>query len=413
MRGKTYCRGCNSEELFQALDLGFSPLANRVLASDRLEMEEPHYPLVLRVCRSCSLGQLGEFANSEDIFRDYSYLSSTSSFWLEQNRVFAEGIEQTLGLGSQDLILEIASNDGYLLKHWAEKGYKVLGIEPALNVATMAAWAGVPTSPEFFGSRLAQELKVMGAVPRLVVAKNVVAHVPDLQDFLNGLGIIASDRTLIIVEAPTIDQILLKKQFDTVYHEHFSYLSIEFFLRRLPDFGLNLVGIEMLSSHGGSTRFFITKVGSEDLVPPKYVNQLESSRMQHKLQFHLEENRWASLRTWLGAYKTRLREWLLSQSGPVVGYGAAAKAVTLLASSEIPRKTVPYIIDNAITKQNKHLPGHHSEIISEQAFSEMSWDAAPIFLIFPWNIGGEIANRIRRLAPSARVFVPLPEITEI
>lgn len=413
MRGKTSCRGCGSGELSQGLDLGFSPLANRVIPADLLEMEEPYYPLVLRVCGRCGLGQLGEFAERQEIFREYSYLSSTSSFWLDQNLTFAREMENLLGLNSSDLIIEIASNDGYLLKHWAQKKLKVLGVEPALNVATLAAWAGVPTSPEFFGMRLAAELKGLGAAPRLLVAKNVVAHVPDLQDFLGGLELLSTDRTLIVVEAPTIDQVLLKKQFDTVYHEHFSYLSSHFFSQVLPAYGMKLVGIEKLTTHGGSTRFFITKNGSENIVPQKFVDELEAARKRPEFTAHLDTDKWEALDLWLRDYKRKLRDWVLGQSGPVVGYGAAAKAVTLLAASEVPRRSIPYIVDNAKTKQGKYLPGVHSEIISEEVFALMSWDTTPIFLVFPWNIAGEIANRIRQLIPSAKVFVPLPEIREV
>lgn len=413
MRGKTTCRSCESTELFQALNLGFSPLANRVLIPAQLDMAESFYPLDLRVCRTCGLGQLGEFANSSEIFRDYAYLSSTSSSWINENRIFAEELEQILDLTDTDVVVEIASNDGYLLTRWAEKGLKVLGIEPALNVATIAAWAGVPTSPEFFGTSLSNELVKMGVLPRLIVAKNVVAHVPDLTDFLTGLSVLATERSLIVIEAPTIDQVLVEKQFDTIYHEHFSYLSVQYLQQSLPRFGLELAGIEKVKTHGGSTRFFVTKAGSEDHCPAKFAANLKRAVQRDDFEAHLDEKRWVDMNTWFQNYKTVLRKWIEERSETIIGYGAAAKAVTLLSSAEIPRNSIQFIIDNAKTKQGRYLPGHHSQIISEEMFTKMSWSISPTFLVFPWNLGPEIKNRVRQISPDSKVFVPLPEIKEI
>ena len=392
MRGKNECRGCGSKNLFQALDLGFSPLANKVVQADRLERAEPWFPLVLRVCTECQLGQLGEFASDATIFRDYPYLSSTSSTWLEENKKFADRMITLLELGKDDLIVELASNDGYLLQYFMERNMKILGVEPALNVATIAALKGVPTSPEFFTESLAEELVRRHVAPRLIIAKNVVAHVPDLRDFLTGISVLASESTLIVIEAPSIINILQKMQFDTIYHEHFSYLSATFF---------------------NSLRCFITRENASVALANNLLLNLEETLNLERLSGFGEPTTWRNLESQLKLELKKIRSWFSNPVGRIIGYGAAAKAVTLLSAAQVPRGLVSLCIDNSKEKMDRYIPGSHIRIVSESTYIQDHLQAEDIYVIFPWNLKSEISKRIRQFNPNARIFVLLPSVQEI
>jgi len=413
MRGKNVCRGCGSLNLFQALDLGFSPLANRVILSDQLESSEPWFPVVLRVCSECKLGQLGEFSTGEAIFRDYPYLSSTSSTWLAENEKFTDQMINWLNLNEEDLVLEIASNDGYLLQYFMNRNLKVLGIEPALNVATIAALKGVPTSPEFFTESLAAELLSRKVQPRLIIAKNVLAHVPDIQDFLSGLSLLANENSLIVVEAPSILNILQKMQFDTIYHEHFSYLSATFLNQVLPQIRLKLVGVENVETHGGSQRYFITKNISSVTIPDHLIRELATTLDLEKSSKFENFDTWSDIETAVQAHLLEIRNWFASQKNRIIGYGAAAKVVTLLSASQIPRGAVSFCIDNSEAKVNRYIPGSHIKIISENDYAKNHQEENDIYVIFPWNLTSEISKRLRTFAPEAKIFVLLPSVQQL
>lgn len=413
MRGKDFCRGCNSTSLFSALDLGFSPIANNVIPPELLEAPEPWYPLVLRVCDNCYLGQLGEFAGDSEIFRDYSYLSSTSTTWLDANSDFSNELVELLNLTDKDLVLEIASNDGYLLKFFLDKGVRVLGVEPALNVATISALKGIPTSPEFFSESFAEKLEKKGVSPRLVVAKNVVAHVPDIRDFIGGVAKITRENTLVVVEAPSILNILEGMQFDTVYHEHFSYLSASFFDSILSEFGLKLIGAEAVSTHGGSMRLFISRKNSNVEVPDRLaIGLLEMLSKEKSAEISSIEN-WGALASRVGALLQEFRKWVEAPGGRLVGYGAAAKAVTLLSAAQVPRGAIAFCIDNAESKIGRFIPGSSTKIVSENDYFENLSQAGDRFIIFPWNLEAEISNRVRNKNPESRMFVALPHLREV
>jgi len=413
LRGKHFCRGCNSTDLFKALDLGYSPLANNLITIEKLESAEPWYPLILRICRNCALGQLGEFNSDSEIFRNYSYLSSTSTTWVESNKMFAKSMYEMLNLTNKDLVLEIASNDGYLLQFFNELQVKILGVEPALNVATIASLKGIPTSPEFFSENLAIKFVKNSIFPRLIVAKNVVAHVPDLQDFLNGIKLLANKDTLIVFEVPLMLNILKKMQFDTIYHEHFSYLSATFFKNILDQFNLKLIGIENVETHGGAVRFYISKNSSNVKVPELFSESLQIVLEQENSANLLDELTWEKFSVRVLDQLEKFRVWIQSSKRPIVGYGAAAKTVTLLSAAQIPRGSILFCIDNADTKVNLFIPGHQIPIISELDFLEHHKNRDLIFIIFPWNLKKEISARIKQLAPNASIFVGLPDIEEI
>lgn len=413
MRGKSFCRGCNSENLFRALDLGFSPLANRLVPHNKLESPEPWFPLVLRVCSDCLLGQLGEFSHDAEIFRDYPYLSSTSATWLESNQIFTKSMVDLLGLSAEDLVLELASNDGYLLQFFQALDIRVLGIEPALNVATLASIKGIPTSPEFFSRDLAQKLLQRSISPRLIVAKNVVAHVPNLREFLEGIALLCTASTLVVIEAPSIVNIIAKLQFDTVYHEHFSYLSASFFKKVLSDFGLKLLGCERVETHGGSLRLFIGRIDSTVELPKSLVSSLRMILEEEEFAEIGNSATWRNLSEQIANHLHEFRNWIHSLDAKVVGYGAAAKAVTLLSSAQIPRGSISFCIDNSEGKINHFLPGHQIQIVSEADFFVNYFEKDVVFIIFPWNLRNEIAARIRTMAPKSRIFVALPQIEEV
>jgi hypothetical protein len=413
MRGKTECRGCGSTNLFQALDLGYSPLANRVISSDQLESAEPWFPLVLRICSVCGLGQLGEFTSDATIFRQYPYLSSTSSSWLTENRHFADKMTKLLQLNPDDLVLELASNDGYLLQYFMEKDISVLGIEPALNVATIAALKGIPTSPEFFTSHVASALSSRGVQPKLIVAKNVVAHVPNLIDFLEGIAILAAESTLVVIEAPGILNILQKMQFDTIYHEHFSYLSATFLMKVLPAMNLKLVGLETVKTHGGSMRFYVTQSNSLVDLPIGMSESLHLMLELERTSGFQKSATWHELGIRVNIALSEIRSWFSTPSSRVIGYGAAAKAVTLLSAAQIPRGTVSMCIDNSPEKISHYIPGSHIRIVSELEYIANHSKSSDTFVIFPWNLEQEISQKIRKFNAKARIFVLLPTIREI
>jgi hypothetical protein len=413
MRGKNECRGCGSTDIFQALDLGYSPLANRVIPKEMLESAEPWFPLVLRICRKCHLGQLGEFASDGAIFRDYPYLSSTSSTWLKENKVFAEQMIDLLNMGTEDLVIELASNDGYLLQYFMDKKLKVLGVEPALNVVTIAAVKGIPTSPEFFSESLAEDLCARGVHPKLIIAKNVLAHVPDMQDFLKGISALSDDATLVVVEAPSILNIIQKMQFDTIYHEHFSYLSATFLQSVLNEFGLKLIGVENVKTHGGSLRYFITRGDSSFRPLDTWVNELESTLSLEKQACFGEPEVWLDVERQINVEFKKIREWFSNPEGRIIGYGAAAKVVTLLSAAQIPRGLISLCIDNSEEKMNRYIPGNHIRIVSESDYIANDYQPKDVYVIFPWNLETEISIRIRAFNPNARIFVLLPSVREL
>jgi len=413
MRGKDICRGCNSTMLFQALDLGYSPLANRLIEPKHLESAEPWFPLVLRICQECKLGQLGEFTSDAAIFRDYPYLSSTSSTWLEQNKKFANQMTDWLQLSSHDLVIELASNDGYLLQYFMERKIQVLGIEPALNVATIAAIRGVPTSPEFFSRSMAEELLSKDLRPKLIIAKNVVAHVPDIQDFLAGVSVLANDSTLIVIEAPSILNIVRKMQFDTIYHEHFSYLSASFLSHALPKIGLKLAGIENIETHGGSLRIFITTNSSKVVVPEIFSLSLDETLQIEASSKLGDTDTWGGVAIQVNTQIEEIRKWISNSDRRLIGYGAAAKVVTLLSAAQVPRNSISLCIDNSDGKMNRYIPGSHIQIVSESEYLNSHIKDGDTFIIFPWNLTSEISRRIREFNPGADIFVLLPTIMKI
>jgi hypothetical protein len=406
-RGTRVCRGCGSDGLTSVLDLGDQPLANEMALSQATP--DPRFPLHLRVCASCGLGQVGEYVLPERIFgAEYPYLSSVSSSWVAHAGQYATSMVDGLGLTQGDLVVEVASNDGYLLEQMQRLGMNVLGVEPAHGVADIARAKGVPTVSEFFGLGVAERLVAEHGRPRLVAANNVMAHVPDLHDFVQGLAHLCDQDTVITVENPSFLNLLHEVQFDTIYHEHFSYLTAHAVAKSVEPFGLELVRVESLTTHGGSNRYWLTLTGAravDDSVKATIDEELSSGL--------LDERVWRTFAERSRAAIDGLRAWLDEQHAAdrtVAGYGAAAKGNTLMNAAAVAADDLVVVVDGSEAKQGKFLPGSHVPVAAPPALTEHSADDV---LILPWNIASEIGELVKTLSPTATCWIAVPSMQRV
>jgi hypothetical protein len=401
-RGTTTCRGCGETSLESVLDLGDQPLANELLNAQGAEHES--FPLHLRICPRCALGQVGEFVLPERIFGDYPYLSSVSTSWLAHATKYAEQMQSHFDLKPSDVVVELASNDGYLLRAFQGLGIRVLGVEPARNVAAIAQSVGVPTISEFFGKDLGERIVAEHGHPRLVVANNVYAHVPDLDDFTAGLAALCDDDTVVTIENPSFMTLLQETQFDTIYHEHFSYLTAHSVAAAVRRHGLELVRVDQLPTHGGSNRYWLRRAGAKR--PDSSVAETLASEASSGL---LEPRYWQDFADRSTTSIAGLRRWLEERaadgSARVVGYGAAAKGNTLMNAAGVTRHDVIAIADGSPEKQGRFLPGSRIPVVAPDALQALG---ATDVLILPWNIAAEIAGTAHRMAPGARLWVCVP-----
>jgi hypothetical protein len=407
-RGKIFCRGCNSTNLFSAIDLGDLPIANELTRTKDESTEK--FPLHLKICPQCGLGQVEDVVKPERIFSDYRYLSSISTSYVEHARVYVKSVFDDLEFRPTDWVLEIASNDGYLLRHFIELGVKVLGLEPAANVMKLALEAGIPTECEFFGLETAKNILKNHGHPRLIIANNVLAHVPDIQDFIAGLSVLSGPETLISVENPSVMNLILADQFDTVYHEHFSYLSA-FSVQYLTNmFGLKLYNVEDISTHGGSNRYWIKKLDTKEAESPsvaiKITQELEGGL--------LEQSEWSALNSRVKGILNDFSEWLeesYATGKKVFGYGAAAKASTLLNSARIKKEWLEAIADGSNEKQGRYMPSLGIPILPAQSIAHLN---PTDIVIFPWNIRLELVKQIRKeFGPKVRIWQAVPALREL
>jgi len=407
-RGEIFCRGCLGENLFSALDLGRLPIANELLLTEGSEIEK--FPLHLRVCSDCGLGQVADVVTPERIFRDYRYLSSISTTFLQHASDFVTQVVQKGIFKEGDWVLEIASNDGYLLKNFLPFGIAVVGIEPAENVAEISRGVGIHTISEFFSRQLAKELLAKYGYPKLIIANNVMAHVPDLIDFIKGLAILCGPDTQISIENPSLSNILVGMQFDTIYHEHYSYLSASSVDKLSKMYGLNLFKVEQLKIHGGSNRYWLKKIvldnNTESSVETIIKLENESGLFYPKEWTHFSSRVskiLADFLHWLRVGEENHRR--------IYGYGAAAKASTILNSIDVAPNLVKAIADLSLEKQRRFMPPHGIRIISpEELILEQPTDV----IIFPWNIKSEIANFLHlNLGDQVRLWCAIPEMHQI
>ena len=403
------CRFCGASLEHTFCDLGMSPLSNSFLSEQQLQQMEPFYPLHAYVCEKCFLVQLQEFESPQHIFaQDYAYFSSYSQTWLDHARNYADYMVRRFGFGPNSQVIEIASNDGYLLQYFKQKNVPVLGIEPAENCAQAAEQIGIPTLVRFFGTALAKELQAQGKSANLLLGNNVLAHVPDLNDFVAGLKILLKPHGVITMEFPHLLRLMLENQFDTIYHEHFSYFSFYTVEKVFARHGLKLFDVEQLPTHGGSLRIFGTHAEDATLKSSDRVQRLR----EEEIAFGIAE-----LKTYLGfseqvkRTKRKLLEFLVNAKASgktIVGYGAPAKGNTLLNYCGIRSDFLDYTVDRSPHKQGKFLPGTHVPVHAPEKIRETRPDYV---LILPWNIKDEIMEQIAEIRSwGGRFVVPIPEV---
>lgn len=390
------CRGCGTKLNLTFLDLGMSPIANNLVEIDQLDQQNNRFPLHVMTCKKCALVQLGEVIPKEILFpANYTYFSSFSSSWLEHSKVFAEKMTRFLELNENDLVVEIASNDGYLLQFFQTKSIQVLGVEPALAVANMAISKGIPTEIDYFGVATAKRLATLKK-PKLMIGNNVLAHVPDLHDFIKGFSILIDDEGIITFEFPHLLNLIRNNQFDTIYHEHYSYLSITALLPIFAKYELKIINIEKLPTHGGSLRIFLAKSTSAWTVNESVVNTIyEESKFDPRdpkicKLMRLEAN---SIKRDLQA---RLIEFKTAGK-QISAYGAAAKGVTLLNFCSIGKDLINYVVDLNPYKQGKLIPGSLIPIVN---INMLHTNPPDVLLILPWNLSHEIKSQLSFLTES-------------
>jgi len=388
-----------------------SPLANAYLTPAQLHQMEPFYPLHVYVCEGCFLVQLEEFASPEQIFSDYAYFASYSDTWLAHARSYVDMASARFGLGDHSQIVEIASNDGYLLQYFVARGTPVLGIEPAANVAETAVAKGIPTRVEFFGEDTARRLVSEGIQADLIVGNNVLAHVPELNDFVRGLKILLKPHGAVNLEFPHLLRLMLENQFDTIYHEHFCYFSFITVERLFAAHGLTLFDVEELPTHGGSLRIYAGHAeATSETVRPRVVElrAREEAAGLTRLQTY------CSYAERVKDTKRKLLSFLIEakRNGKcIVGYGAAAKATTLLNYCGIRSDFIDYTVDRSPHKQGRFLPGTHLPIHQPEKVKETKPD---YLLILPWNLTTEIVAQMECIREWGGQFVvPIPEVRVI
>lgn len=404
------CRHCKVEVEQSFLDLGASPPSNAYLTKAALSAPEIYFPLRVLVCTNCWLVQTQDFANANELFsHDYAYFSSVSQSWLAHAAGYADMIKRRLGLGRKSFVIEVACNDGYLLRNFLHLDIPCLGIEPTESTAIAAERDGIPVLREFFGTSLAQKLAVDGKQADLIIGNNVYAHVPDINDFTAGLKAALKPSGTITLEFPHVMRLIEYAQFDTIYHEHFSYLSLHAAKRIFESTGLRIWDVEELSTHGGSLRIYGCHV--DDTRPDhEHVTQVLAEEARRGL---LEPTIYRSFQPRANRLKNDLVAFLLDKKRTgksIVAYGAAAKGNTLLNYGGVKSDLLPYVCDAAPSKQGKYLPGSRIPILPPSLLRELQPDYV---LILPWNIADEVAAQhdyVRKW--NARFVVAVPELRE-
>ncbi|PIQ90251.1 MAG: SAM-dependent methyltransferase [Candidatus Omnitrophica bacterium CG11_big_fil_rev_8_21_14_0_20_41_12] len=402
------CRFCNHKIETLFVSLGSSPLANSYLSKEQLSKTEPFYPLDVYVCDKCFLVQLFEFESPENIFSDYAYFSSYSQTWLKHSQAYVDKMIRLFGINKKSLVIEIASNDGYLLQYFIKKGIPVLGIEPALNVAKVAQGKGIPTEVVFFGTETAKRLVGQGKRADLLLGNNVLAHVPNLNDFVKGLSILLKSDGIITMEFPHLLRLMESNQFDTIYQEHFSYFSFLTVEKVFSAHGLVIFDVEELSTHGGSLRIFVKhQKDSTKLISERVSNMLDKeislgfNQISHYLTFDKQVRK----------IKRDILDFLIKvkQEGKViVGYGAAAKGNTLLNYCGIRKDFIDYVVDMNPYKQGRYLPGSRIFIEYPEKIKETKPD---YILILPWNIKDEVMEQLSFIRGwGGKFIVSIPEL---
>ena len=402
------CRYCSTGLEHCFLNLGFAPPSNSYLRHEDLNRTEKYYPLKVMVCNRCWLVQTLDYTQADELFSsDYAYFSSTSQSYLSHAKKYTEKIIQELALDEKDLVIEIASNDGYLLKNFVDLKIPCIGIEPTESTASVAEGLGIPVLRDFFSEKLGRKLSLESKKADLIIGNNVYAHVPDINDFTKGLKVLLNRSGTITLEFPHLMRLIEQTQFDTIYHEHFSYLSLHIVSKIFEDAGLRIWNVEELSTHGGSLRIFGCHEDDsrQTLEIVEVLMNEERQRGLQKIDTYLNFQKKAD------TVKNNFLEFLINQkkSKNIVGaYGAAAKGNTLLNYAGVKQDLLPFVCDAAISKQNKYLPGSHIPIISPFELTKRTLD---YLLILPWNIAEEVKSQNASLTKKGTKFVTVvPEL---
>lgn len=401
------CRLCSAELTHTFVDLGMSPPCEGYLSADQLDQGETFYPLHVRICAECLLVQLPAYIPADDIFSDYAYFSSYSDSWVAHARRFVDSAVSRLRLGGESFVVEVASNDGYLLRHVVERGIRALGIEPAANIADVAMSRGIPTEVLFLGEDSGRKVAAQYGQADLVVANNVLAHVPDIVDFAKGLRALVADDGWVSIEIPHLLRLIQGREYDTIYHEHYSYLSLLTTQRVLAAAGLTVVDVEELSTHGGSLRTWSVPAEGAGQPGPNVGNVLarEAAAGLHSLAGH------GGFAAEVASVRNDLVEFLVARSREgalVVGYGAPGKGNTLLNHAGIRSDLLSFTVDRNPVKHGKFLPGTHIPIYPVQKIAQARPDYV---LILPWNIREEISAQLAYVREwGGRQVVPLPSL---
>jgi SAM-dependent methyltransferase len=407
--GYFLCRFCSTPLRHSFVDLGMSPLCQTHIAPDQLNHMEPFYPLHAYVCHECFLVQLDEFVAPADIFSEYAYFSSYADSWVEHARRYCDAMVERFGLSAASQVVEIASNDGYLLQHFVRRGIRVLGVEPAANVAEVARQKGIPTTVRFFGQDSARAIAQEAGQADLLLGNNVLAHVPKLNDFVAGMKILLKPEGVITMEFPHLYRLMQHNQFDTIYHEHFSYFSFYTVEKVFAGHGLTLFDVEELDTHGGSLRIYARHQKHADLaVSPRVVElrqrEIDAGFTRLDTYFSFAEQ--------VRETKRAILEFLIDakRAGKcIAGYGAPGKGNTLLNYCGIRQDFIDYTVDRSPYKQGKFTPGAHIPIYAPEKISETRPDYV---FILPWNLKDEIARQMAYIREwGGKFVVPIPSVT--
>lgn len=399
------CRSCGHDVSVSVVDLGLSPPSNALTPPGAVGRGEMFHPLQAFVCDSCFLVQLDVFASPEELFGDYRYFSSYSTTWLAHAEAYVEEMSRR-GIGAASRVVEVASNDGYLLRNFVARGVPALGIEPASNVAAVAREAGIPTIDEFFGVALANRVRGDFGAADLIVANNVLAHVPDINDFVGGFAALVAPDGVITIEFPHLLRTMAGMQFDTIYHEHFSYLSLTALVPLFARHGLEIVEAVDLSTHGGSKRIFVAPRGSRPIHPSVAATlQAERDAGLDRLETY------QAFGTQVARIKDDFVAFLVDakrRGARVAGYGAPAKATTLLNYAGVRTDLMPYVADKSPHKQGNFIPGARVPIVAPD---KIRADRPDYVVIFPWNLADEIRAELADVPTwGGRFVTAIPEL---
>lgn len=402
------CRACGVSLRHTFVDLGMSPLCESYRTPEQLNEVEPFYPLHAYVCEECFLVQLEEYVSPEDIFTEYAYFSSYANTWLQHARDYTNLMVERFALDQQSRVIEVASNDGYLLQYFVEKQIPVLGIEPAVNVARAAIEKGIPTRTEFFGSAFADRLVRETGSADLIVGNNVLAQVPDLNDFVQGLKILLKPAGVITLEFPHLSRLMQENQFDTIYHEHFSYFSFFSTEKIFAAHGLKVFDVDELPTHGGSLRIYACHASDDSKPIHDRVGQLRTRELQDGIA---DLGHYESFAEQVRETKRKLLSCLIEikrEGKRIAGYGAPGKGNTLLNYCGIRTDFIDYLVDRNPYKQGRYTPGTHIPILPPDQIRKTRPEYV---MILPWNFKDEIMDQLSYIREwGGKFIVPIPEV---